>query len=62
MAVIIAVVWVAVAIASVYAPSLVTGSDPTTVPLAGLLAPVAGVLVTGYLSVFAAGMAAPRPS
>jgi hypothetical protein len=60
VAIVTAAVWVAVGIASVYAPSLVTGSDPTTIPVAGLLAPIVGVLVTGYLSVFAAGMSSTR--
>lgn len=58
VAVISGVVWLAVALASVFAPSMITGTDPTTVPLVAMLAPVAGALVTAFLAVFAAGMGA----
>ncbi|HEX7473051.1 MAG TPA: hypothetical protein VF323_08195 [Candidatus Limnocylindrales bacterium] len=56
-----AVIWAAVAIASVFAPDFVTGTDPTTIPLAAMLAPIAGSIVTAFLAVFAAGMGA-RPA
>ena len=55
VALITIVVWLAVALASVFAPTMVTGTDPTTIPLAALLAPIAGALVTAFLAVFAAG-------
>jgi hypothetical protein len=55
-----AIVWAAVALVSIYAPAFVTGSDPTTIPLAAILAPIAGMTVTAFLSVFAAG-ARPGP-
>jgi hypothetical protein len=60
VALVTAAVWVGVALVSVYAPSLEAGTDPTIVPIGSLLAPIVGVLVTGYLSVFAAGMSAQR--
>jgi len=40
-------IWGAVALVSVYAPSIVA-SDGTIVPVAGLFAPVAGVVATGF--------------
>ena len=51
-------VWLAVAVASVFAPELVTGTDPTTIPLAAMLAPIAGAIVTSFVAVFAAGIGA----
>jgi len=48
-------VWAAVALASIYAPTMVTGTDPTTVPIATFVAPMAGVIATAFASVFAAG-------
>jgi hypothetical protein len=49
-------IWGAVALVSIFAPSIVAGSDeaivagggPTIVPVAGLFAPVAGAIATGY--------------
>ena len=50
-------IWFVVAIASIFAPSIVTGTDPSTVPIAALASPVAGVIATAFVSVFAAGSA-----
>jgi len=58
VSVIAILVWAAVALASIFAPTMVTGTDPTTIPLAALLAPIAGALVTAFLAVFAAGTSA----
>ncbi len=58
VAVVTAFVWFAVAVASVFAPDLVTGTDPTSIPLAAMLAPIVGAVVTAFLAVFAAGMGA----
>jgi hypothetical protein len=44
------VTWAIVGIAVVFGPALVTGSDPTTIPLTAMLAPVAGAVVTGFLA------------
>lgn len=54
VALMVGVVWMVVALTSIFCPSLVTGTDPTTIPLAALLAPMVGTLVTAYLAVFAA--------
>jgi len=40
-------IWGAAALASIYAPTIVVGSDGTIVPVAGLFAPVAGAIATG---------------
>jgi hypothetical protein len=48
-------IWAVVALASIFAPSMVTGSDPTTVPIAAFAAPVAGMVATAFASVFVAG-------
>lgn len=59
-AVAVSAIWIAVAVASIAGPSLVTGTDPTTVPLAALLSPFAGVIATAYVAIFvAASSAAP---
>jgi hypothetical protein len=46
-------IWGAVALVSIYAPTIVTG-DGTIVPIAGLFAPVAGAVATGYACLAAA--------
>ena len=51
-------VWIAVAIGSIAGPELVTGSDPTQVPLAAILSPLAGVVATAYIAIFAAAQGA----
>ena len=51
------VIWIVIALASIYSPSFVTGTDPTTIPIVAILAPMAGVVATAFLSVFAAGAA-----
>lgn len=46
-------VWVVVALAGIFAPELVTGTDPTRIPLAALVAPVAGLVATGFVALHA---------
>ena len=48
-------IWAAVACVSIFSPALVTGSDPTTVPIAVFAAPMGGVIATAFASVFVAG-------
>lgn len=57
-ALVTALIWLAVAVTSVFAPDLVTGTDPTSIPLAAMLAPIVGAVVTAFIAVFAAGMGA----
>ena len=55
-------IWAAVALVSIFAPTIVTGSDETIVggsgqtivPIAALFAPVAGAIATGYACLAAA--------
>lgn len=47
-------IWAAVALVSVFAPSIVVDSGGTIVPVAGLFSPVAGALATGYACLAAA--------
>jgi hypothetical protein len=49
----VAVVWAVVALAGIFAPNLVTGTDPTSVPLAALVTPVAGMVATGFVALHA---------
>lgn len=43
-------IWLTVALVSIYAPITVTGTDPTRIPLAALVAPIAGSILTGALT------------
>ena len=47
-------IWGAVAVVSIFAPTIVAGGDGTIVPVAGLFAPVAGAIATGYACLAAA--------
>ena len=47
-------IWGAVALVSIFAPTIVVGGDGTIVPVAGLFSPVAGVVATGYACLAAA--------
>lgn len=35
---------------SIYAPVMITGSDPTRVPIAAIVAPIAGAILTGAIT------------
>ena len=37
------------AVASIFAPPLVTGTDPTRIPLVAMLVPLAAMAVTGFI-------------
>jgi hypothetical protein len=52
MAVAIASIWLAVALTSIFAPDLVTGTDPTQVPIAAIISPVVGAIATGFVCGF----------
>ena len=51
----ISAIWLVVAIVSIWTPDLVSGTDPTRVPIGALVSPIAGVLATAFASVFVAG-------
>jgi hypothetical protein len=52
------VIWAAVTIISVSTPRLVTGTDPTKIPLAAMIAPVVGTVATGFVAGAAALLSA----
>jgi hypothetical protein len=45
--------WFAVAATSIWVPELVTGSDPSMIPIAAFIAPAVGTMVTGFLCLHA---------
>jgi hypothetical protein len=57
----VAVIWGVVALAGIFAPELVTGTDPTSIPLAALIAPVAGMVATGFVALHVATQPTPNP-
>jgi hypothetical protein len=40
-------IWLAVTLVSIFVPRMETGSDPTRIPIAALLAPIGGAIATG---------------
>lgn len=46
-------VWLGVAVASIYAPTFVTGSDPTQIPLTAMGVPILGTFLTWFVCTFA---------
>jgi peptidoglycan/LPS O-acetylase OafA/YrhL len=55
-------IWGVAALVSVFAPTLETGTDPTTIPLAAMIAPPAATLLTGIAYVLSlVGERASRP-
>lgn len=49
----IGLTWLVAAAVGVLGPELVTGTDPTHVPLATILAPVVAVVITGFACIAA---------
>jgi hypothetical protein len=58
----VAAVWAAVFVVAVAAPTMVTGSDPTEIPIGALLAPAVGALATGFLALHHATAEASSPT
>jgi predicted MFS family arabinose efflux permease len=50
-----ATIWVAVAVAAIFGPEMVTGTDPTRIPIAVLVAPIIGMVTTGFIAIIEAG-------
>ena len=57
----VAFVWAVVAVLSLTVPTLVTGADPTRIPLAVLIAPPFGTVITGFLAIAHARASSPDP-
>jgi formate hydrogenlyase subunit 4 len=47
-------VWTTMALANIFAPPMVTGTDPTQIPLVAILVPLAAMAVTGFICLQAA--------
>jgi hypothetical protein len=45
-----AITWALVCVAVIFGPTMVTGSDPTTIPLTAMIAPIVGAFVTGFIA------------
>lgn len=58
----VAGLWVIAALVAVFAPPMVTGSDPTRLPIAALLAPMAATALTTGICELASAVAARRTS
>jgi hypothetical protein len=57
----VAGIWLTVALVSIYSPVTVSGTDPTKIPIAALVAPIAGSILTGALTeLFVATKPEPR--
>jgi hypothetical protein len=56
----VSAVWATTAVASILAPPLVTGTDPTRIPLVAMLVPLAAMAVTGFICLHAATTRARR--
>jgi hypothetical protein len=54
----VTIAWLAAAVIAIAAPPLVAGSDPTTLPIAGLIAPVAAMAATAFATVGVVAVAA----
>jgi hypothetical protein len=50
------VIWTAVTLVSIYAPASITGTDPTQVPIAAIVAPIGGGILTGVVTELFAGL------
>lgn len=49
-------IWAAVAVVVLAAPVMVTGTDPTSLPITALLAPPIGAVATGFVAIHHAGL------
>jgi hypothetical protein len=50
------VIWAAVALVSIYVPATITGTDPTQLPIASIVAPIGGGILTGVVTELFAGL------
>lgn len=55
----VTIVWAAVAILVIAVPVMVTGTDPTRIPLAALIVPPFAAIATGFLAIAHARAGAP---
>jgi hypothetical protein len=43
-------IWAVVTLVSIYVPATITGTDPTQLPIAAIVAPIAGGILTGVVT------------
>ncbi len=60
LATIVGTVWAAATAVSIFGPRLVTGSDPTSLPIAAMVAPIAAALITAAACEVLAAVTAQR--
>lgn len=48
-----AAIWLAVTLVSIFVPEMETGTDPTRIPIAALLAPIGGAIATAMVCSYA---------
>jgi hypothetical protein len=58
---VVVTVWLITTALSIFVPVFVTGSDPTRIPIAGLVSPVAAMVLTFLASITAALLASAKP-
>jgi hypothetical protein len=58
---VVAFVWGVATLVSIFVPRVETGSDPTRIPLAAIIAPIAATVVTKIFCQFFTDMAQPQP-
>ncbi len=56
----VVVIWALMALVAIFAPVMVTGTDPTSIPLAAMIAPPVAAVVTGMLSLRQANLPSPE--
>ncbi len=49
IAIVTVIIWLAATLVSVFGPVMVTGSDPTRLPLAAIIAPIGAAVATGMV-------------
>jgi hypothetical protein len=56
MTIAVSAVWLAVALVSIFSPRWITGTDPTQLPIAAIVAPAAGMFATKFIATFVADL------
>ncbi len=58
----VSALWIVAAVVAIAAPSFITGTDPTSIPLPGIVAPIMALVVTAYATVAAVAIGAREES
>jgi hypothetical protein len=57
-AAVVSVIWAAACAIAIVGPPIITGSDPTMIPIAGIVAPILAMAATAYASIGVVAVAA----